>query len=142
MDLKFASIVLVFGLLGALLVPVAKADGLDDLHMIVTVNNAVEIPGRVLAPGTYMWRFTDLEHQHLQVLALDGNNVKPVGIFRMLPVSRADVPNDVQFDFAKTDAGSPQRISGFFYPGLTKGYEFQYAGSTAAFTAEKSKTRP
>jgi hypothetical protein len=139
MNLKFAGIVLVFGLLGALLVPAAKAGGIDT-RMIVTVGNgAVEIPGRVLTPGTYVWQFRDLGHHYLQVSAVDGT---PVGLFQVIPVSRADIPRGAQLDLAKTDPGSPARISGFFYPGFTTGYKFQYAGPPAAFTAQKSKTHP
>jgi hypothetical protein len=132
---------LVCGLFGALLVPVAKADG-GNLQIIVTVKNAVQLPGQLLAPGTYVWQFVDLEHQYLEVSPAGGADTTPLGFFQMVPISGREPADELRLDLTPAIPGVPQRITDFFYPGLYTGYRFQYRRSAAAFTAKKSKTAP
>ena len=141
MKVRFARVLLVCGLFGALLVPGARADG-GDLRIIVNVKDAVQIPGRLLLPGTYVWQFADLDHQFLEISTTDGTSTTPLGFFHMVPIGRREPAEELRLDLTPALPGVPQRITDFFYPGLYQGYRFQYGRSASAFTAEKSKTRP
>jgi hypothetical protein len=82
-------------LLGAGLVwlaPMAKADEWDK-RTIVTFNQPVEIPGRVLPAGTYVFKLADSESDRNIVQVFTEDELKPLATVLAIPDSRME-PTD------------------------------------------------
>lgn len=118
------------GLIGLLLsAATARADA-GNQEIVFTVTKApIEIPGFALAPGTYDMRFSDSEHQTVEIATDDG---RYFGFFNVARVRRDARKYDVKMVFSKAAGGAPSRLEEFFYPGSRTGYRFVYANSVAA----------
>jgi hypothetical protein len=101
-----------------------KADSLLD-RAVVTFDRPVEVPGKVLPPGTYV--FKTLENNELvQVFSADEKQLfaTVVVIPEDRPLQDADADCFVQLN--KTRADAPQEVEGFFLPGRLTGFQFVY----------------
>jgi hypothetical protein len=104
------------------LAPTASAQMLED-RIRVTFSAPVEVPGKVLPAGTYI--FEALEPGHLtRILSADETRV--YGTFLTLPDEREDSAEDVTVFFKESPKGSPERVQAWFSPGDTLGNEFIY----------------
>lgn len=115
---------------GALLAPAARADEWNK-KTILTVNESIQVPNKVLPPGTYVMKLLDSpsnrhivqiydkDEQHLQttVLAIPNYRLEPTG--------------KTQFQFWETPPGQPKALRAWFYPGDNFGQEFAYPKSEA-----------
>lgn len=125
MNRKLFALVFCGALIGAVLVPTAKA-GVGHETMIVTVRNgSVDIPGYLLAPGKYKFEFTDLEHDVLRVSTADGS--RQIGFFEVVPIWRRHRTESAKLDLSTPANGSVERIRDFFYPGERTGHKFVYS---------------
>jgi hypothetical protein len=95
----------------------------------VTFNQPVEIPGTVLAAGTYWF-----------VLANDDSNRNIVQIFsadrsvlyatvQTVASERRHAADEVTLTLAERPSGYPEAILAWFYPGQAIGHEFLYPGN-------------
>lgn len=69
--LKFASLILLAGAAG-LLAPAARADEWDKLT-VLTFNEPVEVPGKILPAGTYVFKLADSESDRNIVQVFTGD---------------------------------------------------------------------
>jgi len=115
-----------FGLAGS-----AGADEYDKKTMI-TFSKAVEIPGRVLPAGTYVFKLADsLGDRHIvQVFTADGSQI--LATLVAIPDSRLTTTDATFITFDEVVAGAPDAIRAWFYPGNSIGQEFVYPMSRAA----------
>jgi hypothetical protein len=98
----------------------------SDQKTIVTFNQPVEIPGKVLTPGTYVFKVFDSPGTRDVIQVLNKNEDHVVATFLAIPAS-TDKPFDKPFiRFAERASGSPPAIEAWFYPGRTDGHEFVY----------------
>jgi len=107
-----------------------------DQKTIVTFSGPVEIPGKVLPPGTYTFKVLDLAGTRDVIQVLDKNEMHVYATFIALP-AMINKPSEKPFiRFAETTAGSPPAIEAWFYPGRTDGHEFVYPRQRASELAK------
>ena len=79
----------------------------SDQKTIVTFNQPVEIPGKVLTPGTYVFKVFDSPGTRDVIQVLNKNEDHVVATFLAIPAS-TDKPFDKPFiRFAERASGSP-----------------------------------
>jgi hypothetical protein len=96
-----------------------------------TFNEPVEVPGRVLNPGTYVFKLTDTT-ANLDTVQIYTNDQKHlIGTFLTVPDYRLKTPGKPIMTFTERAAGSPEAIKAWFYPGDNFGHRFVYPRSEA-----------
>jgi hypothetical protein len=134
-SLQFLTGFVIFGLA---LVPRVRAD-VSNQKTIFTFNQPVEIPGKVIGPGTYVFRVLDIpgERDIVQVMDEDESHV----IATFITVGEyASQPYDKPYvGFEETPNGSPEALRVWFYPGEPLGHEFVYPRSRASELAKANK---
>lgn len=106
-----------------------------------TFNEPVEIPGRVLSPGTYVFKLTDTNTSLNIVQIYTKNMGHMVGTFLTIPDYRLRTPSKPIMRFRERAAGSPEAIKAWFYPGDNYGHEFVYP-KTEALRLAKANNEP
>jgi hypothetical protein len=90
----------------------------------VTFDHPVEVPGKVLPAGTYVFKTTDND---VLVQVFSANYKGVFATFYAIPAYRSAMHNDDSFvQLNKTSAGEPQEIDELFVAGRTTGYQFVY----------------
>jgi hypothetical protein len=137
---RTASIMLLVALstVGAM-VQKAKADAENQLT-IFTFSGPVEIPGRVLDAGTYVFKVLDVTGQRDVVQVTNKRGDKLYGTFITIPDQRMKPTGKTVITFAERVSGSPEAIKGWFYPGDSYGHEFVYPKSKAVQLAKANNT--
>ena len=112
------------GVLGMML-PQAKASVWNQ-RTTFTFNEPVEIPGRVLDPGTYVFKLADsaADRNIVEVFNKDGNHL--YGFFLAIPDYRLKPAGKPIITFDERAAGAPEAVRAWFYPGDNFGHEFVY----------------
>jgi hypothetical protein len=92
----------------------------------MTFDHPVEVPGKVLPAGTYVFTTADNELVHV----FSANDKEIFATFYAIPEYRSAVHNNDSFvRLSKTPAGEPQEIEGLFVAGRTTGHQFLYPAS-------------
>jgi LPXTG-motif cell wall-anchored protein len=124
-------------LISAIWAPGARADEWNK-KTILTFNEPVEIPGRVLPAGTYTFQLMDSPSSRniVQIFDKDGNfiaNIIAISDYRFEPTDKTVI------EFAERPSNSPEAIQAWFYPGDQYGLEFVYPKSRAQELARANK---
>src|SRR6266478_5435902 len=96
------------------------------------ISGPLEIPGKVLAPGTYIFKLADSQSDRniVEIFSEDANGrqklVTTVLAFSAYSVKTPDKPI---IGLDERPSGSPQAIHNWFYPGDNAGWEFIYPKS-------------
>ena len=92
----------------------------------VTFSSPVQIPGKVLRPGTYIFKLapSNSDRHIVQVWNADGTRL--LDITMTLPEVREHASNVPVFDFEKRSGKMPETLKSWFYQGDTDGEEFVY----------------
>jgi hypothetical protein len=89
----------------------------------------VEIPGKVLAPGKYVFELADSQSDRNLVRVFsedpDGNE-HLVTTIQALSDYTTNTPDKPVVHFEERPSGSPEAIQSWFYPGENTGWEFVY----------------
>jgi hypothetical protein len=133
---RTASIMLLVALstVGAM-VQKAKADEANQLTSF-TFSGPVEVPGRVLSAGTYVFKVLDVSGQRDIVQVTNKRGDKVYGTFITIPDLRMKRTGKTVITFTERAEGSPEAIKGWFYPGDSYGHEFVYPKSKAVQLAK------
>ena len=125
------------GLLATTL-PQAKADAWNQ-KTIFTFSGPVEIPGRVLNPGTYVFKLADSmsDRNIVEVFNKDENHL--YGIFLAIPDYHLKPAGKPIINFEERAAGAPEAVRAWFYPGDNYGHEFVYPKVKALELAKANK---
>ena len=125
--------------LAALPVAAALAQSPRDQRTYFTFSQSVDLPGKTLPAGTYLFRLVDSPgNRHIvQVLDGDGKNVQTT--LMAIPAQRMDPPDEPEVRFMETAASAPSAIKTWWYPGNTVGHEFIYPRKQAQQIAARSK---
>jgi hypothetical protein len=101
-----------------------KADSPGD-KAVVTFDRPVEVPGKVLPPGSYIFKSLDND-ELVQVFSADGKQL--FATVSVIPEDRPakDTDNDSLVQLGRTRADAPQEVEGFFLAGRTTGFQFVY----------------
>lgn len=106
--------------------PTVKADSWDQ-KTTFNFPTAVEVPGRVLPAGAYVFKLVEspANRQIVQISTPDEKHV--LGTFLAIPDYRNDVPSRPMISFQERGAGSPEAVRSWFYPGEHYGHQFLYS---------------
>ena len=92
----------------------------------------VEIPGKVLVPGKYVFELADSDSGRniVQVFAEDSNgNESLVSTLLTTPDYASDAPDQPIVRFEERPSGTPEAIHSWFYPGDNTGWQFVYSAA-------------
>lgn len=118
------------GLLGAAIAPNAYADQWNK-RTILTVNEAIQVPNKVLQPGKYVMKLLDSPSNRHIVQIFDENEQHLMTTVLAIPNYRLQPTGETQFGFWETPAGQPKALRSWFYPGDNFGQEFAYPKNEA-----------
>jgi hypothetical protein len=106
---------------------------------IVTFSGPVEIPGRVLPAGTYVFKLADSmsDRNIVEVYNKDENHL--YGIFLAIPDYRLKPTGKPVITFEERAANSPEAVKAWFYPGDSYGHDFVYPKVRAVELAKANK---
>lgn len=125
----------VAGLCFALGVPTLKASVWNQ-KTIFSFNQPVEIPGRVLSPGTYVFKLADIQGDRNVVQVYSNDQKHLLGTFLAVPDYRLQTPGKPIVNFTERAEGSPEAVKAWFYPGDNYGHEFVYPKAEATRLAK------
>lgn len=118
------------GLFGAMLAPTLQADEWNK-RTILTVNEAIQVPNKVLPPGKYVMKLLDSPSNRHIVQIFDENEQHLITTVLAIPNYRLQPTGDTQFGFWETPAGQAKAMRSWFYPGDNFGQEFAYPKNEA-----------
>ncbi|HYP05933.1 MAG TPA: hypothetical protein VER03_06830 [Bryobacteraceae bacterium] len=118
------------GLASLVLVPGAQADQWNK-RTIITVNEAIQVPGKVLQPGKYVMRLLDSPSNRHVVQIFNEREDQLQTTVLAIPNYRLQPTGKTEFQWWETPAGQPRALRAWFYPGDNFGQEFAYPKSEA-----------
>lgn len=89
----------------------------------------VEVPGKVLDAGKYVFKLADSESDRniVEIFSEDSTgNQKLVTTVLAIPAYRTKTPDEPIVKFEERRSGSPEAIHTWFYPGDNTGWQFVY----------------
>jgi len=128
---RFVLAITSVGLLaGAALAPSARADEWNK-KTILTINESIQIPSKVLPPGTYVMKLLDSPSNRHIVQIFDKDEQHLQTTILAIPNYRLEPTGKTQLQFWETPPGQPKALRAWFYPGDNFGQEFAYPKSEA-----------
>lgn len=121
---SYLPLVVVFSLIVLALPAFAQNESVMDVHL----NNQVAIPGKVLAPGNYVFRLVNIATTPQEVVVLTPNGSPVSGFIPVFESIREHEGNTVVKTTAPDRAGVV-RITSWYFPGQRYGYRFVYSKS-------------
>jgi hypothetical protein len=124
----FASLELLAALTVSGLAPAAKATDMNK-ETIVNFPMPVEVPGRVLPAGTYVFEIADngAMINVVQIFSEDqSRRLHLVATERTLPIEIKPA-DQATFFLEERPFDSPDAVNRWIYPGMAEGYEFLYS---------------
>ena len=111
-------------LLGTFFVQMGRAD-MADKKTIVTINQPIQVPGKVLPAGTYVLKLLDSNHPTL-VAIYNADETHLITTVVGISDSRIQISDKTVFQFEERPSGQPEALKAWFYPGDDSGVEFVY----------------
>jgi hypothetical protein len=110
--------------LGAL-APAARADEWNQ-RMGVRFNQPIQVPGAVLAPGSYWFVLANFEgnRQVMQIFSHDWSTLYSTTVTNS--TIREEPHSRIEVELAERPGNQPPALLKLFYPGLQTGHEFVY----------------
>ena len=122
---KLTAILVCAGLAGIAFSPALSADEWDK-KTIITFNAPVEVPGRVLAPGKYVFKLLDSQSDRNIVQIFNADENQLYATILAIPDYRLQPSDKPVITFEERAKGSPEAIKAWFYPGDNYGQQFVY----------------
>jgi hypothetical protein len=97
-----------------------------DLSTKLTFSQPVQIPGKVLPSGTYIFKVADTNDRHT-VEIFNSERTILYATLIAIPTERQDPSGNTVVTFAEQGDGRPEALVKWFYPGETTGNEFVYS---------------
>ena len=114
-------------LMGATITPMRADEWNKETKM--EFSEPVEVPGKVLAAGKYVFKIADSESDRnvVEIFSEEANGRQNlVATILAIPDYRETTPDKPVIQFEERAAGSPEAIHSWFYPGENTGWEFVY----------------
>src|SRR5260370_783861 len=102
-------------LIGLATTPQAMADEWNKATKF-TFSESVQLPGRVLPPGTYWFKLMDSASDRHIVQVFDANNQHLITTVLAIPNYRLQAKSNTFITFDERMSGEPQAIKECFYP--------------------------
>jgi hypothetical protein len=110
---------------GTFFVPKVQADE-SDKKTIVTVNEPIQVPGKVLPAGTYVFKLLDSNDRTL-VAIYNADEMRLITTVQGIPTSQMETPDKTILPLEERPSGQPEALKAWFYPGDHFGVEFVYS---------------
>jgi len=107
---------------------------------IITISEAVQVPGAVLQPGKYVMKLMDSQSDRHIVQIFNEREDQLQTTILAIPNYRLQPTGKTEFQWWETPAGQPKAMRAWFYPGDNFGQEFAYPKNTAIEIAQNSTT--
>lgn len=126
---SFALLALFALVVASSLVPAARAEQWDKAT-VVTFSNPVEVPGKVLPAGTYVFKIASSpsDRQIVQIFTKDQRRI--LATIQAVPDYRLQPTDKPEISFEERPTGEPEALRSWFYPGENYGVHFVYPEST------------
>lgn len=105
-----------------------------------TFSAPVEIPGKTLPAGTYLFRLVDSPSNRHVVQVFDKDEKTIFATVLAIPAQRLEPSDDPEVRFMEVAANQPAAIRTWWYPGRTIGHEFIYPKEQALRLARGSNS--
>ena len=125
-------------LLGFGLTPTATSDEWNK-KTVVTTNVPIEIPGKALPAGTYVFKLLDSPSNRNIVQIFDKDEKHLLATALTVPNYRLEPADKPLLQFEERPSGTPEALKAWFYPGDTYGQEFVYPHRRAVELAKRTK---
>ena len=123
--------------------PAARAD-MWNKKTIFTFDKQIQVPNKVLEPGTYVFKLADSQSDRHIVQIFNGDERHIITTILAIPNYRLRPRGHTELDFWETPAGMTPAVRAWFYPGDNFGQEFAYkplmAVQIAAFNKKQVTT--
>lgn len=110
--------------------PAAASDW--DKKTVVTINEPVEIPGRVLPAGQYVMKLANVPENRDVIQIFNKSESRLIATVLAVPDYRLNPPSGTVITLETRNPKSPEAIKAWFYPGDNIGYEFIYPQAAPA----------
>ena len=134
---RFLLAIASMGVLAIGLTPSLRADQWNK-RTVMTVNEAIQVPNKVLPPGTYVVKLLDSPSNRHIVQIFNGDETEVLTTILAIPNYRLEPTGDTVFTFWEMPPGQPRALRAWFYPGDNFGQEFAYPKSEAVAIAAVS----
>ena|ERR1700730_15720905 len=92
----------------------------SDLNTTITFNEPIQIPGQVLAAGTYVFRLADPNGSPNIVQIFNSDRTVLYATIPTVTAARQQPTDDTAVTLAKQGPGKPDALLKWFYPGRAK----------------------
>lgn len=138
MKLQAYLLVCAAGILAYVGTPTVSADTWDQ-KTIMTFSGAVELPGKVLPAGSYVFKLADAPGNRNIVEVWNSDQSQLLGTFLTVSSERLHAAGKPILKFAERPAGQPEALKAWFFPGSSTGDEFVYPHDDAVALAKANK---
>jgi len=108
---------------------------------IITITEAVQVPGAILEPGKYVMKLLDSPADRHIVQIFNEREDHVFTTILAIPNYRLQPTGKTEFQWWETPAGQPKAMRAWFYPGDNFGQEFAYPKNTAMQIARNTKEK-
>jgi hypothetical protein len=116
---------------------IAPAD-VSNKKTIVTFSAPVEVRGKALPAGTYVFKLLDSASNRNIVQIFDKDEKQLLATIPAVPDYRLTPPEKPIIQFEERPSGTPEAIKAWFYPGDTYGVQFVYPHERAVELAKRT----
>jgi len=127
---RFLMAVASIGLISVGLTPAARADEWNK-KTTLTVNETIQVPNKVLPPGTYVMKLLDSASNRHVVQIFNEDESELQTTILAIPNYRLEPRGETVFTFWEMPPGQPKALRAWFYPGDNFGQEFAYPKTKA-----------
>ncbi len=110
--------------------PIVKADEWDKTTKI-TFKEPVQVPGKVLDPGTYVFKLLDSTSNRHVVQIFNEDHTQLITTVLAIPNERLQPADKTILTYQERPSDQPTALSAWFYPGDNFGQQFVYPKSEA-----------
>jgi LPXTG-motif cell wall-anchored protein len=118
------------GLTAIAFAPAARADEWNK-RTVMTINEPIQVPNRVLPPGKYVVKLLDSPSDRHIVQIFNADETHLITTILAMPNYRLEPSGKTVFTFWETPPGQAPALRAWFYPGDNYGQEFAYPKSMA-----------
>ena len=136
---RFRMLFAILSLMLAVGVQTMRADQWDKATKI-TFNESVQVPGKVLSPGTYYFKLLDSPAERHVVQIFNEDHTQLITTVLAIPNQRLEPAGKTILTYEERPSDQPMALKAWFYPGDTFGQQFVYPKSEAQELSRLNKT--
>jgi hypothetical protein len=91
----------------------------------VTINEPIQVPGKVLPAGTYVFKLINTNDRTL-VAIFNADDTHLITMVQGIPDSRMQAPDKAIIQLEQRSSEQPEALKAWFYPGDNAGVGFVY----------------